>query len=210
MTDIEEYIEQHIDTEPALLHEIYRVTNLTSTYPHMCSGHTQGRLLKMFMRMIKPMRVLEIGTFTGYSALCIAEGLPEGGVLHTIEIDDEAEDFIRENFSKSEFGERITLHIGDVADVLPTIEGDFDVAFIDANKRNYVEYYDMVKPRVKAGGFIIADNTLWAGKVADTEAKHDPQSVGIHSFNNRVAADADVEKVIVPIRDGITIIHKLI
>lgn len=209
MSRLDDYIERHIDREPQLLHEIYRDTNLTNTHPHMCCGHAQGRLLKMFMRMIRPTRVLEIGTFTGYSALCIAEGLPEGGVLHTVEIDDEAETVICENFAKSDLRHRITLHIGDIADVLPRIEGDFDVVFIDANKRHYADYYNMVKPRVKKGGFIIADNTLWNGKLTDMQTNHDSQTAGIRRFNSLVASDADVEKVIVPIRDGITIIHKL-
>ena len=207
---LEEYVLKHIDAEPELLKRLNRHTHLYHLRPRMCSGHLQGRLLKMLMRMIRPQRVLELGTFTGYSALCLAEGLMPGAEVHTIEIDDELEDFIRDYFAQSEAGSRITLHIGDAMQVLPQIEGDFDVVFIDANKRNYLEYYEMVLPRLRSGGFIIADNTLWDGKVADDgEAlKHDAQTDGILAFNSHVAADERVEKVILPLRDGLTLIYK--
>ncbi len=204
--ELEQYILSHIDPEPQLLREIYRQTCLTTTYPHMCSGHLQGRMLKMLARMISPRRVLEIGTFTGYSALCLAEGMPEDAELHTIEIDDEKEEMILARFEASPYRERIHLHIGDAFEVVPRIEGEFDLVFIDANKRNYSEYYLLVLPRVCKGGFIIADNTLWAGKVA-TES-NDPQSRGILAFNDLVAADPSVDKVILPLRDGLTIIQK--
>ena len=175
----------------------------------MCSGHLQGRLLKMFVRMINPRQVLELGTFTGYSALCLAEGLLANDAhVHTIEIDDELEDFIRLHFSRSPLAERITLHIGDACEVIPSIPGDFDLVFIDANKRHYIDYYRMVLPRVRRGGFIIADNTLWDGKVVDWGKKLDDQTRGILEFNDLVAADPEVEKVILPLRDGLTIIYK--
>lgn len=205
--ELDEYIESHIDREPAHLHELYRHTNLTRLYARMCSGHTQGRLLAMLSKMISPRRVLELGTFTGYSALCLAEGIPEGGELHTVEIDDESEDELLELFASAPGGEKITLHVGDALKLIPEIGGEWDLVFIDANKRNYCEYYDMVFPSVRQGGYIIADNTLWDGKVADPTA-HDPQTEGILAFNDMVAADERIEKVILPIRDGMTIIRK--
>ena len=173
--------------------------------------HIQGRLLKMFVRMISPRRILELGTFTGYSALCLAEGLPEDGELHTIEIDDELEDFIRTHLSQSPYGNKITLHIGDARDILSRGEtgGTFDLVFIDANKRQYCEYYDLVFDHVAPGGFIIADNTLWDGKVVEPGKKIDAQTQGILDFNDNIARDNRVEKVILPLRDGLTIIYKL-
>ena len=207
--EIENYILQHIDAEPDDLAHLDRETHLYHLRPRMCSGHLQGRLLKMFVRMIRPKRVLELGTFTGYSAMCLAEGLlGEDACVHTIEIDDELEDFIREHFGRTPWGERITLHIGDAKEIIPTIEGDFDLVFVDANKRHYLDYYNLILPRVKKGGFIIADNTLWDGKVVDWGKKLDDQTKGILDFNDFVAADQSVEKVILPLRDGLTIIYK--
>ncbi|MCI6893914.1 MAG: O-methyltransferase [Bacteroidales bacterium] len=207
--EIENYILQHIDAEPDDLAHLDRETHLYHLRPRMCSGHLQGRLLKMFVRMIRPKRVLELGTFTGYSAMCLAEGLlGEDACVHTIEIDDELEDFIREHFGRTPLGERITLHIGDAKEIIPTIEGDFDLVFVDANKRHYLDYYNLILPRVKKGGFIIADNTLWDGKVVDWGKKLDDQTKGILDFNDFVAADQSVEKVILPLRDGLTIIYK--
>ena len=207
--EIENYILQHIDAEPDDLAHLDRETHLYHLRPRMCAGHLQGRLLKMFVRMIRPKRVLELGTFTGYSAMCLAEGLlGEDACVHTIEIDDELEDFIREHFGRTPLGERITLHIGDAKEIIPTIEGDFDLVFVDANKRHYLDYYNLILPRVKKGGFIIADNTLWDGKVVDWGKKLDDQTKGILDFNDFVAADQSVEKVILPLRDGLTIIYK--
>ena len=207
--EIENYILQHIDAEPDDLAHLDRETHLYHLRPRMCSGHLQGRLLKMFVRMIRPKRVLELGTFTGYSAMCLAEGLlGEDACVHTIEIDDELEDFIREHFGRTPLGERITLHIGDAKEIIPTIEGDFDLVFVDANKRHYLDYYNLILPRVKKGCFIIADNTLWDGKVVDWGKKLDDQTKGILDFNDFVAADQSVEKVILPLRDGLTIIYK--
>ena len=157
--------------------------------------------------MIKPKRVLELGTFTGYSALCFAEGMPGGAELHTVEINDELEDFIRQRFDESPQAGQIHLHIGDAEKIVPSLGGKWDLVFIDANKRNYLDYYNLVLPHVNDGGFIIADNTLWYGKVADKSA-HDAQTVGILSFNDFVAADDRVEKVMLPLRDGLTIIYK--
>lgn len=207
--ELEEYILSHIDAEGKVLSDLNRATHLYHLRPRMCSGHLQGRMLKMFVRMIRPHRILELGTFTGYSALCLAEGLADDSCeVHTIEIDDELEDFIKSHFALSPLVNRITLHIGDAREVLATINGDFDLVFIDANKREYCEYYNLVFDRVRPGGFIIADNTLWDGKVVEWGKKLDAQTAGILQFNDMVAADERVEKVIVPIRDGLTIIHK--
>lgn len=208
MTDeLQEYIEQHISEEPAHLAKLYRHTQLTRLYPRMCSGHIQGRMLKMLTQMISPMRVLELGTFTGYSALCMAEGMPEGAELHTVELDDEYADDIRSYFESAPCGGKITLHIGDALELTRQLPGPWDMVFIDANKRQYSEYYKAVLPLVPSGGYIIADNTLWSGKV--TEDCHDAQTDAIRRFNDLVAADARVEKVILPLRDGMTIIRKL-
>ena len=208
--ELEDYILSHIDAEGEQLARLDRDTHLFHLRPRMCSGHLQGRLLKMFVRMIAPRRILELGTFTGYSALCLAEGLPEGGELHTVEIDDELEDFIRTHLSQSPHGSNITLHIGDARQVLSEFDTDatFDLVFIDANKRQYCEYYDLVFDLVSPGGFIIADNTLWDGKVVEPGKKIDAQTQGILDFNDRVAADPRVEKVILPLRDGLTLIYK--
>ena len=207
--ELEDYILKHIDAEGDDLRRLNRETHLYHLRPRMCSGHLQGRMLKMMVRMIRPQHILELGTFTGYSALCLAEGLADDSCrLDTIEIDDELEDFIRAHFDASPLAPRIHLHIGDARDVLPTIEGDFDLVFIDANKREYCQYYEMVFPRVASGGFIIADNTLWDGKVVDWGKKLDAQTEGILRFNDMIAADDRVEKVILPIRDGLTIIYK--
>lgn len=206
---LEEYILAHIDAEPPMLRKLNRDTHLFHLYARMCSGHLQGRILSMLTHMIRPRQVLELGTFTGYSALCFAEGMTDEAVLHTIEIDDESEDFIRQRFEASPYAERMHLHIGDALEIIPTIEGEFDLVFIDANKRNYIEYYELVLPRVSKGGFIFADNTLWDGKVVDEHSKQDAQTRGILDFNAHVARDNRVEKVILPLRDGLTLIRKL-
>ena len=209
MQTLDDYILEHIDAEPEFLHTLDRDTHLYHLRPRMCSGHLQGRILKMLVRMIRPRRILELGTFTGYSALCLAEGMPESSELHTIEIDDELEDFIRSHFDSSEFADRLHLHIGDAKEILASM-GDvkFDLVFMDANKREYCEYYDLVFPMLEEGGFIIADNTLWDGHVVDESHPKDAQTQGIVRFNKMVAMDDRVEKVILPIRDGLTLIRK--
>ncbi len=204
---LEQYILSHIDSEPAHLARLNRDTHVNCLYPDMCSGHLQGRLLKMLTRMIKPRRVLELGTFTGYSALCLAEGMDSGTELHTVEINDELQDFIERHFAGSPLRQRITLHIGDAAEVIHSLDGSWDLVFIDANKRNYLDYYRLILPRVTPGGFIIADNTLWYGKVTDPGI-HDAQTKGLREFNDVVAADTSVEKVMIPLRDGLTVIWK--
>lgn len=205
---LERYIDSHIDPEPENLRLLNRRAQTRLLYGRMCSGHLQGRLLTMLTRMIGPHRVLEIGAFAGYSALCLAEGLPEGGEVHTVEVDDELEDFIREGFADSQYGNRVTLHIGDALEIVPMLGGEWDLVFIDGNKRNYIDYYRLALPRLAKGGYILADNTLWDGKVADLDANRDAQTRGVAEFNDLVAADPLVERVILPLRDGLTIIRK--
>lgn len=206
---LEEYILCHIDPEDPYLHSLYRATNIHLLYGHMASGHLQGRLLKMLTGMIRPRKVLEIGTYSGYSALCIAEGLEEGGVVHTIEINDEQEDFTRPWLEGSPYGNRIRFHIGDALDVIPELAETFDMVFIDADKRRYCDYYNMVIDYLNPGGYIIADNTLWDAHVVDPSHQSDPLTAGVMAFNDMVAADKRVEKVIIPIRDGLTLIRKI-
>lgn len=212
---LDEYILQHIDSEPDYLRQVQRLTHLRLTYSRMCSGHLQGRLLKMLCQLAGAHRILELGTFSGYSALSMAEALTPDpvsgnpGELHTIEIFDELEDFLHEMFAKAPHGQLIHLHMGDALQIIPTL-GDrpFDVCYIDADKRIYNEYYDLILPLIRPGGLIIADNTLWDGKVLTTPKSSDLQTLGIQAFNDRIASDHRVEKVILPLRDGLTIIRK--
>lgn len=205
--ELEKYIAGHISPEPQNLKRLGRDVHLRLLYPRMCSGHLQGRLLCMLTAMIAPRKALEIGTYAGYSALCIAEGLPQGGHLDTVEIDDEMEGFIRSRLAESPYGDRVTLHIGDIADLLPHLGKDYDMVYMDANKRTYLPTFNAILPLVRPGGFIIADNTLWDGKVTDTATNHDPQTLGIAEFNDAVASDPRLETVIVPLRDGLTLIR---
>jgi predicted O-methyltransferase YrrM len=207
--DEETYILNHIDEEDELLTKLYRKANVQLLHPRMLAGHLQGRILKMLVRMHRPQRILEIGTYTGYAALCLAEGLPEGGEIHTVEIDDEMEDFIREQLEQSPFKDKIRLHIGDVRDVLPGLDGQFDMVYIDGDKREYCDYYDLVFGRVVSGGIILADNTLWSGKVLEKPIPNDLQTIGIVRFNEKIKQDKRIEKIILPLRDGLTIIYKL-
>ena len=205
---IEDCILSHISAEPDALKQLDRETHLHFLYSRMCSGHLQGRILKMLTTMIQPKRILELGTFTGYSALCFAEGMPEDAHLHTVEVEDELEEHLTRLFSSSAYADRIHLHIGDAMEVIKSLDEEFDMVFIDADKRVYKEYYDAVFPKVKDGGYILADNTLWDGKIVDMESNHDAQSRGISAFNEAVAADSRVESVILPLRDGLTILRK--
>lgn len=206
--ELESYIEAHIEKEPDNLRRLERATNLERINGRMCSGHIQGRLLKMLTRMINPRRVLEMGTFTGYSALCIAEGMPEDGILVTIELEEELDEPIREALAASPYGRKVKLAIGDAKEVCKDFgDAKFDMIFIDADKRQYPEYYRQAKRLVRPGGFILADNTLWDGHVVDPSRK-DAQTDGIRRFNDMVASDPDVETVILPIRDGISIIRR--
>lgn len=206
---IDEYILEHIDPESDYLKALYRDTHLKLLYPRMASGHLQGRLLKMLVKMIRPMQILEIGTYSGYSALSMAEGLPEGGMIHTFEINDEQEDFTRPWIEQSPYANKIKLYIGDALELIPQTDLTFDMAFIDGDKRKYIEYYEMVLPRLNAGGYILADNTLWDGHVLEEDPKrNDLQTIRIKAFNDLVAQDNRVEKVILPLRDGLTLIRK--
>ncbi len=205
---IEEYILNHIDEEPAYLAAINRNTWVRQMNPRMCSGHLQGRVLSMIARMIQPQQILEVGTFTGYSALCFAEALPENGCVDTIEMDDELEDFIRDNFRNSPYENKINLYIGDALEIIPSLEKMYDLVFLDAEKSQYTRYYDAVFPKVKNGGYILADNTIWDGKVTQNVLSNDLKTREIIRFNDLIKADSRVEKVILPLRDGLTIIRK--
>ena len=211
MTETEQlyrYIEAHSDPEPDYLYRLYRATNIHTIHGHMASGHVQGRLLKMLVEMIRPKNILEVGTFSGYSALCMAEGLEDGGRVFTFEINDEMEDFTRPWIEGSALADKIVFTIGDANVEAPKLGITFDMAFIDGDKRTYVETYEMVLPLLRHGGFIVADNTLWDGHVVDPAYDRDSQTIGIRRFNDDVAADGRVEKVIVPLRDGLTLIRK--
>jgi predicted O-methyltransferase YrrM len=209
LNKIEEYILSHIDPEPEVLKRIDRDAHVNILHGNMSSGHLQGRFLKMITRMIRPKRILEIGTFVGYSALCFAEGLEEGGELHTIEIDDELEDRIRDNLARSEYGNKITLHIGDALEILSCFQDEsFDLAFIDAGKEAYWDYFSAIFPKIRKGGFIMVDNTLWYDKVVGEVKSGDWATRGILEFNRKLADDDRVEKVILPLRDGLTLVRK--
>ncbi|MCM1108976.1 MAG: class I SAM-dependent methyltransferase [Clostridium sp.] len=205
---LEEYILQHIDPESDYLKALYRATHLKLLRPRMASGHLQGRMLKMFVRMIRPQQVLEIGTYSGYSALCLAEALPEGGMLHTFEINDEQEDFTRPWLEQSPFADKIRFYIGDALQTVPHLDVKFDLAFIDGDKRRYTDYYEMVMEKLNPGGYILADNTLWDGHVVEEPLPTDAQTAGIMRFNDHVAEDPRTEVVILPLRDGLTVIRK--
>lgn len=206
--NIDEYILDHIDPEPEHLYRLYRATNIELLHGRMASGHLQGRLLKMLVQMIRPRNILEIGTFAGYSAICMAEGLEEGGKVYTFEINDEQEDFTRPWIESSEVADRIEFIIGDAITEAPKLGVEFDMAFVDGDKRTYLETYEMVLSILRPGGFILADNTLWDEHVVDPQYAKDAQTRGILKFNDHVANDSRVEKVILPLRDGITIIRK--
>lgn len=204
-----EYIEQHSSPENEVLKQITHDTNLNILNPHMLSGQVQGRLLSMLSQMIRPSRILELGTFTAYSALCLAEGLAENGRLITLEANDELEDTIRHNLSLSPLGEKVQLIIGDAKTSLQSISETFDLCFMDADKREYCEYLELVYPLMRKGGWILADNTLWDGHIIDPAYDKDKQTQGLRAFNKKIAEDDRFEQVILPIRDGLTIIHIL-
>lgn len=205
--DPEDYILSHISPEDDYLYRLYRATNTRLLRPRMASGHLQGCFLKMITGMIAPRRVLEIGTYSGYSALCMASGMPAGGEVLTFEINDEQEDFTRPWLEGAPYAARVRMVIGDVFALLPETGLVFDMAFIDANKRDYAEYYALVMRHIRPGGYILADNTLWDGHVTDPAYDRDAQTLGIRRFNDIVAADKRVEKVILPLRDGLTLIR---
>lgn len=206
--DIEKYVLAHSEPEGDYLYRLYRATNIHTIHGRMASGHLQGRLLKMLVSMIRPKNILEVGTFSGYSAICMAEGLDEGGKVWTFEINDEMEDFARPWIENSPVADKIDFRIGDANVEAPKLGVTFDLAFVDGDKRTYVETYEMVLRLLRPGGYIIADNTLWDGHVTDPAYDHDHQTQGIRRFNDHVAADNRVEQVIVPLRDGLTLIRK--
>lgn len=205
---IEDYILNHIDEESEYLKQLYRDTHIKLLRPRMASGHLQGRVLKMFVEMIQPRKIVEIGTYSGYSALCLAEGLPENGMLYTFEINDEMEDFTRPWIEQSPVADKIKFIIGDALELIPQLNVTFDMAFIDGNKRNYAAYYELILSYLRKGGFMLVDNTLWDGHVIEEVKQNDYQTKGILTFNELVAKDPRVETVILPLRDGLTLIRK--
>jgi len=207
--ELESYVLGHSDREPDYLYRLWRATNIHTIHGRMASGHLQGRLLKMLVRMIRPRTILEIGTFSGYSAMAMAEGLEDDGHLWTFEVNDEMEDFTRGWINCSPVAERISFIIGDALTEAPRLGISFDMAFIDGDKRTYTEYYEMVMGILSPGGFILADNTLWDGHVTNHAYDSDRQTQGIKAFNDHLAGDDRVEKVILPLRDGLTLIRKV-
>ena len=205
-----DYISEHSSPQPAYLDQIVHRTGLYTINPRMLSGHVQGRFLSFLSQLSRPVRILELGTFAGFSALCLAEGLQPGGKVVTIEKNDELEDFIRENLALSPLGQQVELHIGSTREVLPTLPADelFDLVFIDADKREYVHDYELLFPLVKSGGIILADNTLWDGHIIDPAYDADKQTVALRAFNDHIRCDSRVSCLILPVRDGLTIITK--
>ena len=208
--ELENYVLAHSDPEGDYLYRLrlWRATNIHLLHGRMASGHLQGRLLKMLVRMIRPKNILEVGTFSGYSAICLAEGLERGGMVYTYEINDELEDFTRPWIEGSPVADRIRFIIGDALTEAPKLGVEFDMAFIDGDKRTYIDTYEMALNLLRPGGFILADNTLWDGHVLEKPRPSDRQTAGIEAFNDYVAADSRVEKVILPLRDGLTLIRK--
>ena len=205
--ELKTYLESSCDPESDLLKQIDRETHLKVSLPRMLSGHYQGRVLSMLSKLIRPQRILEVGTFTGYASLCLAEGLSEDGILHTIDINAELEDMVRASFAKSDLGLKIKYHIGNALEIIPELDEVFDLVFIDADKKNNEAYYKLSIDKLRSGGLIIVDNVLWSGKVID-DKKTDSATTLISNFNEMVSADQRVEKLILPVRDGIFIIRK--
>ncbi|MBN2859833.1 MAG: O-methyltransferase [Sphaerochaetaceae bacterium] len=204
----ERYIREHSTPEDKVLAELYRQTHLYVVNPNMASGHIQGKLLEMISHMIQPSYVLEIGTYTGYSAICLARGLKPGGKMHTIESNDELHEMSARYIDMAGVTDRVIQHTGRAQEIIPSLTCTFDLVFIDGDKREYCEYYDIVIDRVRKGGFIIADNVLWGGKIETEEAMKDPQGYGIVMFNEKIRNDDRVEKLILPLRDGLAIIRR--
>lgn len=201
---LEDYVVNHTSKENELLYELHRETYLKVLQPRMLSGHFQGRVLSMISKMIRPQRVLELGTYTGYSALCLAEGLTESGVLHTIDKNEEREDFVQSFVDRSSFKNQITQHIGAALEIIPQLKEEWDLVFIDADKENYLNYYELLMEKLKPGSYILADNILWSGKVVDQDAT-DKDTKILRTFNRRMTEDKRIENILLPIRDGIQI-----
>lgn len=206
--EIEAYVASHSDDESGLLKKINRETHAEVMMPRMLSGHIQGRVLSMISHMVQPQRILEIGTYTGYSALCMAEGMVANGQLITLDINEELEERVRGYFDESDYAHLMDYRIGNAIDLIPTLDGTFDMVFIDADKKNYINYYNLVFDKVRSGGFIIADNVLWSGKVVQPEKKIDKDTQAILDFNRWVQEDQKVENVLFPVRDGLMIVRK--
>jgi caffeoyl-CoA O-methyltransferase len=203
--DLEDYIEQHSGKEPELLAALNKETYQKILLPRMLSGHFQGRVLSMLSKLIRPINILEIGTFTGYSALCLCEGMQENGILHTIDIKEELVDFQRKHFDKSPWGKQIVQHLGEATEIIPNLDVKFDLVFIDADKENYINYFDMIVPKMNKGGVILSDNVLWSGKVLEPLNPKDISTKVLLDYNNLLINDPRVETVLLPIRDGLTV-----
>lgn len=202
---LEDYIEQHSEKEPALLAALNKETYQKILLPRMLSGHFQGRVLSMLSKLIRPLNILEIGTYTGYSALCLCEGMQENGQLHTIDIKEELIDFQRKHFDKSPWGNQIVQYLGEAVAIIPTIELKFDLVFIDADKENYLNYFELILPKMNKGGVILSDNVLWSGKVMEPLHPNDVPTKVLIEYNQLLATDSRVETVLLPIRDGLTV-----
>lgn len=207
-TDLEKYILEISTKEDDLLHELYRKTHTSALNPHMISGHIQGKILEMLVAMYNPTTILEIGTYTGYSAICMARALPENGKLHTIEVNDEVESISSEFIERAGLKNKIIMHTGDAREIIPKMDMEFDMVFIDGDKREYTEYYKLVFDKIIKGGYILADNVFWDGKVYNP-SENDPMTKGIRKFNETIKNDQRVDKVILPVRDGLMLIRKL-
>ena len=207
--ELEDYIEQHSEKEPLLLAALNKETYQKILLPRMLSGHFQGRVLSMLAKLIRPMHILEIGTYTGYSALCLCEGMQENGTLHTIDIKEELVDFQRKHFDKSPWGEQIFQHLGEAVEIIPTLDLKFDLVFIDADKENYLNYFELIVPIMNKGGIILSDNVLWSGKVLEPLNPKDLSTKVLLEYNQLLATDSRVETVLLPIRDGLTVCRVL-
>jgi caffeoyl-CoA O-methyltransferase len=203
--DLEDYIEQHSENEPALLVELNKETYQKILLPRMCSGHFQGRVLSMLSKLIRPLNILEIGTFTGYATLCLCEGMQTDGQLHTIDIKEELVDFQRKYFDQSPWKNQITQHLGEAVDIIPTLDLKFDLVFIDADKENYINYFHLILPKMNVGGIILSDNVLWSGKVVEPLQKNDLSTKVLLEYNLLLKNDPRIETVLLPIRDGLTV-----
>mgnify|MGYP003494646699 FL=1 len=203
--DLEDYIEQHSQKEPELLKTLNKETYQKILLPRMLSGHFQGRVLSMLSKLIRPLNILEIGTYTGYSALCLCEGIQDNGILHTIDIKEELVDFQRKHFDKSPWGNQIVQHLGEAVDIIPNIDAKFDLVFIDADKENYINYFELIVPKMNKWGIILSDNVLWSGKVVEPLHPNDLSTKILLEYNHLLANDARVETVLLPIRDGLTV-----
>jgi caffeoyl-CoA O-methyltransferase len=203
--ELEDYIEQHSEKEPQLLAALNKETYQKILLPRMLSGHFQGRVLSMLAKLIRPVNILEIGTYTGYSALCLCEGIQESGTLHTIDIKEELVDFQRKHFDKSPWGKQIVQHLGEAIDIIPTLDVKFDLVFIDADKENYINYFNIILPKMNKGGIILSDNVLWSGKVLEEVHPNDVSTKILVEYNALLKNDPRVETVLLPIRDGLTV-----